>query len=323
MRVYTKLVVLSVLLAASCAKNTSSVIKDTPEFNLRKGVYLDKVAMKVSLEQVKILVEEYKDQVTAFKMLSYHFSLGRDWQETVIKAWLIDLNRDGQNELILTYMSDGEKLERLSTILQFESNRWVSGVTVSDPEGFSWIVVDFNEDGLWDLVNQGGRSWLCTVIQTFPSEFSVAANVVGGLDDNILTVYRTCGYSYGKYCGYEGLGRVQKSIPYKYSWDKDIGAFTLNKSHCDSVLIEALLVCFQKRSEEVEDNRYIDYWNWAVCLFVARLEYDKAFALAKQIPSSPNGDRGKIMSKKDKESLIEQIKEYEKEHQSGTRLKFN
>jgi len=72
--------------------------------------------------------------------------------------------------------------------------------------------------------------------------------------------------------------------------------------------------------EQVENDRYIDHWNWAVCLLCARLEYDRALELAKKIPESPEGEKGRTMSAKDKVALIARVKELRDKYRPLYRL---
>ena len=107
-------------------------------------------------------------------------------------------------------------------------------------------------------------------------------------------------------------------MPFRFFWSYDDQAFHLG-SRNDPDLAECLWHCFRTQPGEVPQNRYLDWWNWGVCLLAAALEYDRAIELARLVPESTEGQEGKITSA-EKRELIARVEGLAREYTPGMRL---
>jgi len=233
---------------------------------------------------------------------------------------LLDIDKDGRDELILrtnnTFFFGVIKHSGNET--KFLLQLW--GYYVGIPH-----MLDFDRNGTIDFVWQGGRDWRVRVARTTNNGITIIVDAKGGLDFDseraVLRLLVPCGYSYGSYAGFEGEGRIQRHVPYRFLWSYERGDFYLSSDGDPSyMLADALWTCFNVKPTDVEKDRYIDYWNWAVCLLCARLQYDRALELARQIPEGNGSAKGVAMPVTDKEKLVESVKEHRQLYTGGTAL---
>ena len=262
-----------------------------------------------------------KNEIAAFldchrARLKIHASITADNTQ----MGLLDIDGDGTDELILRGNNSFffGVIDRSGHETQFLMQLW--GYYVGMPK-----MLDFDRNGTIDFVWQGGKDWRVRVARTTSNGITMIVDGTGGLEFDseraVLCLVVPCGYSYGSYAGFEGAGRIQRHVPYRFLWDYEREGFYLSgRGDASYMLADALWTCFNVKPSNVEKDRYIDYWNWAVCLLCARLQYDRALQLARQIPQGSNSARGVAMPVTDKKTLVDTVRELSQVYKPGTSL---
>ncbi len=248
--------------------------------------------------------------------LQIHSSITADNTEMA----LLDIDKDGRDELILR--TDNRfffgVIKHSGKETKFLMQLW--GYYVGIPK-----MLDFDKNGTIDFVWQGGKAWRVRVARTTNNGITMIVDGKGALDFDseraVLRLLVPCGYSYGSYAHWEGGGGIQHHVPYRFLWSYEREQFELSSSGDASyMLADALWTCFNVKPTDVEKDRYIDYWNWAVCLLCARLQYDRALELARQIPEGNGSAKGVAMPVTDKEKLVERVQELSQVYKPCTSL---
>jgi len=241
------------------------------------------------------------------------------YDSTFAEAYGVDLDRDGRDETVIRNCVTG-----LFAVI-FGGEGGAGSIFSRRLQGLpaEAELVDLDRDGRIDFVNQGGRAWVVQVFRTTPGRMECVAEGLGGLDFNeeraVLDWYVPCGQSHGFYAGAEGCGGIQRQVPFRFFWDSDDQGFHL-VSRTESDLADCLWHCFRTRPGEVPQNRYLDWWNWGVCLLAAALEFDRAMDLARLVPESPGGEEGKTMASREKRELIARVQELAREYTPWMKL---
>jgi hypothetical protein len=252
---------------------------------------------------------------------------GTPWVGTLLQSRYariaaLDLDRDGREELVAcergTYYASAVLREEKATMRVLCKHQ-------QGYDGGSPKLIDFDRDGRLDIVFQGGKGWTVQLLRTTENGMELVACGKGGLHFERKGVRLTwvvpCGRTEGRYGGADGGGRIQRHVPYEYFWSSERKGFSLLEGRSvGNELADALWTCHQRKPEAVDHDRYIDSWNYAVCLLASRLEYDKALELARCIPESPKGEKGKTMSSPVKQALMDRVKELSRTYKGASML---
>lgn len=303
------------LMAAGCAAGRGAV-QDSARIDLKRAMmplesYVGKHEGRwLTAEETKAFFDKWRS------CLGVHEA----WGPEKSRIAALDADRDGIDEIILlagcanhgyfaAYKHAGGTMEKLI-------DEWGYGVTYP-------YVTDFDGNGTIDFAWQGGRDWSVRLARTTRNGIAMIATGRGGLTTDIgpglLDWSVECGRSYGQYGGCEGCGSIERTVPYRFKWDPRQQDFVLVKREDPGEPQSVLAWCLSQRANLIGD-RYIDCWNWAVCLLCARLEYDRAIELARLIPESPEGELGKTMPSRDKAALIARVGELSRRYRAGFRL---
>jgi hypothetical protein len=309
-------VVTAMLLAAGCAAAGRGAVQDSARAELKRSMvslegYVGKREGRwLTAEETRAFFRDWRGRM----------KIHEEWGPGNSHIAALDVDRDGLDEIVLlarwgehgyfaVYRPTGGGVEKLI-------DEWGYGVAYP-------YVTDFDGNGTIDFAWQGGRGWTMRLARTTRKGIAMIATGSGGLATDIgpglLNWGVGCGWSYGRYGGCEGCGSIERTVPYRFKWDPRQQDFVLVRKEDAGEPRCVLAWCLNQHAGLIGE-RYIDCWNWAVCLLCARLEYDKAAELAGIIPESPQGEIGKTMPSKDKAALIARIGELGRRYRPGFRL---